>query len=410
MARTSTSGLLAAAAILLSSCGTPTLEKGNWAPRTYEALSSMIELYGKGSPSYDKSCPPYAVFDYDNTTIMNDIAVSTFVYQIENLDFKFTPGELPLALGEALSDLDVALNTSDTTRVHTPRTMIEQLQRDYEVLYPFRERAGFGKAIPAEELSRMHSLPEYLDFRARLYSLSLGIDRTLDVGTSCAWIVGPFHGMSVEEMQECVRRNVDNALSLESIYSETWTTPDGLLNVSVRKGMVLPKENIDLYNTLRRNGFRVYICSASLEELVEAMACSPKYGLGMREEDVYGIRMKSFPDGKVHAVLDSSYAQTYREGKTECIRTLIAPSNCGNGPSLVGGDSSGDYSMLTSFDDLRVGLIFNVGSSSIISTLYDKAYRQEREGMSVRNGDTPLYVLQGRDLGTKSLVPSFQSR
>ena len=65
--------LLAAGALLLAAgCDRKvTLNEPNWDPRVREALDALIADYGKGSPDYDPKCPPYAVLDFDNTTIIN---------------------------------------------------------------------------------------------------------------------------------------------------------------------------------------------------------------------------------------------------------------------------------------------------------------------------------------------------
>ncbi|MGM9765311.1 MAG: hypothetical protein ACI3ZO_03030, partial [Candidatus Cryptobacteroides sp.] len=66
------------------------------------------------------------------------------------------------------------------------------------------------------------------------------------------------------------------------------------------------------------------------------------------------------------------YDQTFMDGKVACIRKLIAPRHGGKDPVLVAGDSSGDYQMLTSFEGMKLGLIFDRGSSSSLRTLIDK--------------------------------------
>ena len=67
-------------------------------------------------------------------------------------------------------------------------------------------------------------------------------------------------------------------------------------------------------------------------------------------------------------------------------------------PSLVAGDSNGDYAMLTAFDDLSVGLIFDCKRSGNIAALVDKANTKMTAGTSTR----PIYVVQPRDRYTNS--------
>ena len=65
------------------SCSRPAgLPEDNWEPVVYEALSDMIAREGILSENYDPECRPYAVFDFDNTTIINDISLTLMIYQI----------------------------------------------------------------------------------------------------------------------------------------------------------------------------------------------------------------------------------------------------------------------------------------------------------------------------------------
>ena len=70
------------------------LSPGKWAPNTYKSMQKLIDDYGVKSPNYNASKKPYAVFDWDNTCIMNDTEEALYAYQIENLAFKLTPAEI----------------------------------------------------------------------------------------------------------------------------------------------------------------------------------------------------------------------------------------------------------------------------------------------------------------------------
>ena len=193
--------------------------------------------------------------------------------------------------------------------------------------------------------------------------------------------------MSRDELQQLTRESVDYWMAQDGLSKELWESPDGKVSAEITKGLVLPMESIHLYKTLKDNGFDVYVCSASLEAIVEVMACSAEYGLGLSADKVFGIRLD-----------DENYDQTFMEGKTACINKLIAPYHGGRAPSLVAGDSNGDYAMLTAFDDLSVGLIFDCKRSGNIAALVDKANTKMAAGTSTR----PIYVVQPRDRFTNS--------
>ena len=214
--------------------------------------------------------------------------------------------------------------------------------------------------------------------------------------------------MTDGQVRSLTRESVAYWMEQESMWHETWTTPDGEISVNVPKGIGLTPEMRNLYRTLEANGFDVYVCSASLESVVEAMACDPAYGLGLDEEQVYGIRLAPTADGRLRAVGDSTYVQTYREGKVACIQEFIAPSHGGNGPALVAGDSNGDFAMLTSFPDLKVGLIVNCLRTGAIAGMTAASIGSVPD-LGLKERQTPLYVVQGRDPELLQFIPSWDS-
>ena len=124
-------------------------------------------------------------------------------------------------------------------------------------------------------------------------------------------------------------------------------------------GIYFSPEMKDLFNCLKDDKIDVYVCSASLELIVEVLACDPQIGAGLPPEQVFGLRF--IPSEHLIARYDESYVQPIGPGKVTCIETLIAPSHGGRGPVLVGGDSNGDVPMLTAFEGMQRGLIIDVG-------------------------------------------------
>ena len=59
-----------------------TLDKGVWEDKLYARLTKLIKENGNTSSSYDKNKKPYAVFDWDNTTVINDIGEATFTLSL----------------------------------------------------------------------------------------------------------------------------------------------------------------------------------------------------------------------------------------------------------------------------------------------------------------------------------------
>ena len=72
--------------LLLLSCQknpqTISLEEGKWNSQVREALNELMASSGEGS---------YAVFDFDQTSIVHDISQALWVYQIEHLRYADAP-------------------------------------------------------------------------------------------------------------------------------------------------------------------------------------------------------------------------------------------------------------------------------------------------------------------------------
>ena len=68
-------GAFLAGLFLFLSCGeTEVLPKEGWTDEAHAALEELITECGRNGN--DRDCRPYAVFDFDNTTIVNDISMT----------------------------------------------------------------------------------------------------------------------------------------------------------------------------------------------------------------------------------------------------------------------------------------------------------------------------------------------
>lgn len=358
-------GMLLAGLFLSASCGNETvLPEERWTADAHAALEKMIAANGKSSAGYDPECRPYAVFDFDNTTIVNDISITLMIWQAENMRYAFSPDEAFEAFTAWIPDLDLVLEGPGMSA----REIAGDMVRDYAAIKTLIDN---GSAIEDIRLTE-----SWLDFRAKLVALNEGIENSCDYATWCLWMPALFTGMSYSELQAATRESVDYWLSNGKIWNETWTSPDGKVSTVVRKGIIIPERSKHLYNALRDNGIDVYVCSASLEAIVEVMACDASYGLGLDSGNVFGIRLAD--NDKVGGQFAEDYPGTFLEGKVECIRKFIAPLHGGQDPVLVAGDSSGDYAMLTSFEGMKAGLIIDCGKGGKIGELVSKAANDSR--------------------------------
>lgn len=332
------------AAVLTAGCLRTGLEQGDWESGNYETLNAVIVGSGVLSGSYDPEAKPYAVFDFDNTTVTGDISLTLMAYQIENLRYYIEPEDFYSILTDGLPNLDSALVGFDGI---SARMLATDLQNDYAWLYENYINSSDSN------LEAIHESKEYLDFRAKLWGLSLGLDNTYGYEISCPWLLRLSEGMTEEQLQKLTREAALHDMESARLYEETWTSPEageaGVITVTLERGLGIRKELVNLYKSLANNGFDVYIISASPEPVVEALACSNSVGLNLDPANVYGLR--------------------WHEGKSETIRQELMPLHGGKGPAIVAGDSNGDYNMLTDFPDMQLGIIFDLSRTGAIQAL-----------------------------------------
>lgn len=376
----------AAAAFLFLSCGREvSLPLGDWNPDVHSKISVMLKECGKTSKGYDAAAKPYAVFDFDNTSIINDVEISLLNYQLINLRFRLSPDDIFNALTDCLSDIDIPICGGLTARM-----LAEDISADYRYLYEQYIGRYEDPHTPEAQaaLAEVKNTDEYKDFAAKYVMFYPSVSSTYDYATDCIWILKGLNGMTPEEITELTKESCRYFTAMGGVKEVVWESPEmgvcGRVSGSHPEGIGVSNEMKSLYKTLKAAGIDVYIVSASLETIVEAMACGPEFGFDMVPDNVFGLRMKAAAEGRFSADYDDGYIQTFKEGKTGAIKAYIAPSHGDRGPCLVAGDSNGDYNMLTDFDDMRVGLIINCGNGGNIGAL-------------AASGD-PKIAVQERDL------------
>lgn len=374
------------------------LPRNHWADTAYKALTAVISQYGVRSNHYNKDVKPYAVFDFDNTTAINDVEETLILYQIENLCFKIKPQEMYDVLTGNVPDVHrtlAAINSSAEGKNITAKMLADDIVRDYSFLY----RTYIGRS-GKKSLKKTKESAYYYDFRCKLRYMYDAIGDTFDPTVADAWILYLFKNMSAGELQSLTQKSIDYWLTVP-MKKVTWESPDrgaGKLSISVKMGFAISEEMKSLYRCLMANGFDVYICSASLREVVEVPATLPKYGLCLPKSHVLGVMLKK-QNGRFMNALDTNEPLTLGEGKVTAIRSKLASLHQGHGPVLVGGDSNGDYNMLTEFPDMQCGLIINRLPSGNLHGLCVKALNEKNS----------KYVLQGRDDNKGVFLPSQSS-
>ena len=382
--------ILVAAAISMTACNAP-MPRGNWSKVPYKALCQLMKECKAEADAAGHNVN-YAIFDYDNTTVLQDVELACTAWQIENLRFKFTPDQVESLFSYSIPDLDKALPGIGAEGISS-RMLISDIASDYRSMLQIAG-VSCGWELTTEQLDEVQQMPEFLDIRAKIWCLYEGLFFAFSYHEAFPVLMAMFHGLTYPEVDALMKEGIAAQVAKGHLGDVVWESPEmgeaGKVSYIIPDGLALSKEMRNLYKALPENGIDVYVYSASMEAVVEAMACNPAY-LGLDTAQVFSLRLVKGEDGLVSQDYLPGYVQPYKTGKTEAIRTYTTPKYDGRDPVLIGGDSNGDYSMLTSFPGMRVGLIIDKGQTeSGIGDLRKQALEAEA-------GGTPSkYVLQRR--------------
>lgn len=379
------------------------LEKLNWSDDNYKAIKNLIKENGKDSKNYDSKNKPYAVFDWDNTTIMNDVEEALLVYQIQNLKFKMTPEELDKVLKTNIpkDNFKEEMNNEEGKPVNID-SISADIVSSYKYLYENYEGLKGNKS-----LKEIQKTKEFLDFRAKLRYLYAAIGESFSSDVSYPWVTYLFKGMKSQEVAKLTEESTNYWLK-EKLARETWESPKelagkaGVVKVEFERGLRSVKEMQNLYKTLKDNGIEVYICSASYIDVVREYASNPKFGYNLKKDNVFAMVLKKDDNGIIQGELDPSYPQTQGMGKVETIDKFIAPRHGNQKPIMVGGDSNGDYEMLSKYKETKIALIINRLKTGKIGELCSEA-------INTADSKDRKYFLQGRDNNTGKFIPESKS-
>ncbi len=313
-------------------------------------------------------------------------------YQIETLSFKMTPEMFARAIRRDIPNDDFA---DDYKNAEGKSVNIELIGADLDAAYTFlyNNYEGFG-AGGKMTLGEVRATEEFIDFRAKLAWLYEAIGGTFSADVSYPWVLYLFAGMTADEVKAVSEKSNDAALAdrLETYTlssSEKLETKAGYISMGgYKRGLRTLPEMSNLMNTLRSHGIHVYICSASLDNVVRVFAGLPKYGYNVPEENVIGMRV-AMEDGKYVPRYDETWVQTQQAGKTEAIKRELV-SKYGYGPIATFGDSQGDYKMSVDFEETQVVLVIN-------RLRKDDFGKLGLQAMETHGKPDAKFLLQGRD-------------
>ncbi|KAL3661648.1 hypothetical protein V7S43_013407 [Phytophthora oleae] len=359
----------------------------------------------------------YAVFDWDNTCMFGDISYTSVFYQVDNLNFRFSPEnfESVFSLGYNASSSDLCLvngtnsvlgqdvNGTDVTLA----TALEETSKDYKVLYDAYVAPTYNLTSNATAsnvtLDEIKETAEYQNFRAKmgflLYALEAmdGGDDHSDCAQTIAMTVFPhlLVGMEVDEIKSLIRSSIRWNLG-QALEAPTYTsTGDLQVEGSYTKGLRYFNGQESTMRALRAAGVDVYIISASPQ--LYAAEAGNLFGLGntVPNDNVYGVRFKTDDEGRFTADLVEDYPITWGPGKAKIVTNILEPIHQGAPPLYSSGDSDGDCEMMNTVRDGVVDTNNRLkGNSTCINGFYVKAC--EYFGTTEPSTNN-AYLLQGQD-------------
>ena len=377
------------------------ISPGKWAPNTLKSLQKLIDENGIKSPNYNPSKKPYAVFDWDNTSVMNDMEESLYMFQVENLAFKLTPAEFSAILRknipEGKDEFGKDYNNAAGETV-TFSAVASDLDSDYKFIYE-----NYVGMNGLQSLADIQKTAEYQDFRAKMWYVYDAIDDTYGNKVSYTWVLFFFKNMTTAEVQALADKS--NEFNLGSAIGKVkWVSPAilpgkaGVVGVSHWTGLRVTEGIADLMATLRDNGIDVFVCTASLEDVIAVIATYPKYGYNVSPANMIGMRLEKIND-VYQDLYKKDWPQVAEPGKTVAIKRVVADKR-GYGPILVAGDSNGDWNMMTEFPDVKRILIVNrLKSGKKIGALSAEA------AATIGKPDAKV-LLQGRNENTGLWIPT----
>ena len=372
------------------------IQKGSWNDRAFAFINKLIRDHGRDNPAYNPEKKPFAVFDWDNTSIIGDVEEAAFYYLVTELAFKINPQDLYQIIRKNVDKADFA---HPYKNMEGEPVNIDQISADiydvYQKLYGTSDRLGGD--VPFEIIKQTNAYKEFVAKMIFRYKAAVYDKNARD---PYCWITFLFTNYNQDQIEDFCQKAFAS-LKKENPRREIFTSPEiksqaGQISTSYFVGLGDIGEMADLYHSLEREGIDVYIVSASFIDIVRAFAIRNSYNFDQAK--VLGMRLAKDEEGKILPALDHNFPRTQNEGKSETIRKYIQNAN-NYGPIMVGGDSDGDYSMMTEFEETQLRLIIDRARYGAINRLKAKAL-----------GGSETIILQARDQYAKKFIKDERSR
>lgn len=364
----------------------------NWESFVFKRLNEVIHKH-KNNPN------AYAVFDFDNTSIIMDIEDNLMIYLLENLQYKLTPNALYNVLTDNFFKEDLSLPWSDSSEKVTGYNLAFDIVESYKWLYDAYITHPNKSELVLEEVKDSDN---YKTFAAKLRYFHMYANTYLFRQPSKTWVTYLFAGYTLEEFETIARKSLRAAQKREYAHVIFESSPNllgkaGLIKSEYKSGLSVPEELLELYRTLKEVGITTYIVSASPRALVQIAI--KEFGYEINASQIIAMEVKTDKNNVLLPAMADEHYITREHGKTEVIKNVIMPKHNAHEPIAMFGDSIGDYDMMQTFTNADLNVIFNCHRTDEFVELVNLAVAQY-------NKEEAQFVLQGRDENAGKFIPS----
>lgn len=373
------------------------INQQKWDPFVVQRLNTVIRE-SASEASVSKQDTEYAVFDFDNTTIMHDIEDHLMMYMIDHLAYKMTPDEFydVLTTGPMNFNQPIFPNSQNMA---TYIDLADDIIAQYQVLYTDYIALDESERLPLEQVKELTQFNEF-SAKLRLFYQLAGSEfqRTPGENSPIYW----FKGYTVEEFKTLSVAVFQDALAKPIVLRRLFSSPHikskvGKVEASFEQGIRIPDEILHLWQVLKDNNITIYVITASPIDLVRSVVTKAPFNLDASQ--VFGQCYDVDENGIMDSRLEEGTFITKGLGKVEVIKNFMVTEH-GKEPALVFGDSMGDYPMMTQLPFVKLAVLFNRYSGDQTQQLIVK-------GINIYRQDDAKLVIQGRDENKGTLRPSM---
>ncbi len=280
----------------------------------------MIELYSALELEISKdTTKKYAVFDFDNTCISNDIEELIYMHQAENFCYY-----------SSVEEFDSVLRISDQLVIAPPEIyhLTKIVEDDISKLY----RKLFNKGTKTKE--------------SRDYSFFHGMLSLLEIANAYCnrhftyqWILKFLWGFSEVEISNLANSVYKENLLLTKhlvVEQNEFLMSIGL-NPTLYRGVQVNQNIFRLMEFLTSRDIDIYIVSASSYEVILGVVKATEFNESIDKNKIIAQHIQKDIIDEIPPI---------DEGKEKIIRKELFPRYGNRNPILAAGDSMGDYWML----------------------------------------------------------------